>query len=91
VIIKTDFENFWQGFGIFCTGASAGVYTRNSISANSNAGVASRGTCSALFQASIYLSIYLSIDICICIKREWRRGTCLALSQDNKLFKLNKV
>jgi dihydroxyacid dehydratase/phosphogluconate dehydratase len=58
VIIKTDFENFWQGFGIFCTGASAGVYTRNSISANSNAGVASRGTCSALFQASIYLSIY---------------------------------
>jgi hypothetical protein len=54
------FENFCQGFGIFCTGASAGVYKRNSISANSNAGVASRGTCSALFQASVYLCIYMT-------------------------------
>ena len=41
-----------DGFGIFCTGASAGVYSQNSISANSNAGVATRGTCTAIFRES---------------------------------------
>lgn len=39
-----------HGFGIFCSGASTGVYRNNSISCNSNAGVACRGTCTARFE-----------------------------------------